>query len=87
VTILGWIIFGLIAGFVASKLVNDRGQGCIVDIALGIIGAVVGGYLYHLIDRTDIIAFHFNIKSFLVAIGGAVVVLLVFHAIRGPRRW
>ncbi len=85
-SILGWAIFGLIAGFVASKIVNDRGQGCILNIALGLAGALVGGFLFHLIDPASDLRFHFNFRSFLVAIGGAIVVLFVYHAITGRRR-
>lgn len=82
---LGWIVFGLITGFVASLVVNDRGEGCIVNIALGFVGALVGGFLYRQITGFDAFAFHFNIMSMLVAIVGAVVVLLVYHAVTGRR--
>ena len=82
---LGWIVFGLITGFVASLVVNDRGEGCIVNIALGFVGALVGGFIYRQITGFDAFAFHFNIMSMLVAIVGAVVVLLAYHAVTGRR--
>jgi uncharacterized membrane protein YeaQ/YmgE (transglycosylase-associated protein family) len=85
-SVLGWIFFGLITGFIASKAVNDQGGGCFVDIALGFVGALVGGFIYRQITGFDAFAFHFNILSMLVAILGAVVVLLVYHAVAGRRR-
>lgn len=79
----GWIFFGLISGFIASKLVNARGQGCIINIALGIVGAVVGGALFSYLGEP--VFFHFSFKSMLVAIVGAVVVLVVWNALTGRR--
>jgi uncharacterized membrane protein YeaQ/YmgE (transglycosylase-associated protein family) len=84
VSILGWIAFGLIAGFIASKIVNDRGEGCFLNIALGLVGAMVGGYIFKMLTGFD--AFHFNLFSMFVAIIGAVVVLLLYHAVTGQRR-
>ncbi|HEY2068576.1 MAG TPA: GlsB/YeaQ/YmgE family stress response membrane protein [Rhizomicrobium sp.] len=80
---LGWIIFGLITGFIASKAVNDRGEGCFTNIALGFVGALVGGFVYRQITGFDAFSFHFNFISMLVAIVGAVIVLLLYHAITG----
>lgn len=81
--ILGWIFFGLITGFLASKIVNAHGQGCFLNIALGIVGAVVGGALFGFLGEP--VFFHFSLKSMLVAIIGAVVVLVVWNAITGRR--
>ena len=78
-SIIGWIVLGLIAGFIASKIVNKSGQGIIMDIVLGIVGAIVGGFLFSLVGVAGITGF--NIWSMLVAILGAVVVLLLYHAI------
>jgi uncharacterized membrane protein YeaQ/YmgE (transglycosylase-associated protein family) len=83
-SIIGWIILGLIAGFIASKIVNKTGEGVVLDIVIGIIGAVVGGFLFSLIGAAPVTGF--NLYSMLVAIVGAIVVLLVYHAIRGNRR-
>ncbi len=44
---LAWIVLGLIAGFIGSKIVNNTGQGLLVDILLGVVGAVVGGFLFN----------------------------------------
>jgi uncharacterized membrane protein YeaQ/YmgE (transglycosylase-associated protein family) len=83
-SILGWIIFGLITGFIASKIVNDRGEGCFLNIALGLVGAMVGGFIFKtLMGFSD---FRFNLTSMFVAIIGAVVVLFLYHAITGQRR-
>jgi uncharacterized membrane protein YeaQ/YmgE (transglycosylase-associated protein family) len=85
VGILSWALFGLIAGFIASKVVNQRGEGCFLNIALGLVGALVGGFLYRLVTHEEVI-FRFGIKPMFVAIIGAIVVLVVYHAISGRRR-
>lgn len=82
-SIIGWLILGLVAGFVASKLVNNQGQGLVLDIVLGIVGAFVGGFLFSLIGASGVTGF--NLYSMLVAIVGAVVVLVVYHAFSGRR--
>lgn len=78
--VIGWIVLGLIAGFIASKLVNKRGEGLPFDILLGIIGAVIGGWLFNAAGATGVTGF--NIWSLLVAVVGAVVFLVVWHVIR-----
>jgi uncharacterized membrane protein YeaQ/YmgE (transglycosylase-associated protein family) len=77
---LAWIILGLIAGFIGSKLVNKRGEGLILDICLGIVGALVGGWLFRTFGARGVTGL--NLYSLLVAVVGAVVVLLVYHAVR-----
>ena len=76
---ISWIILGLIAGFIASKIVNRTGSGFIIDIVLGIIGAIVGGFIFHLFGGAGVTGL--NLYSILVAIVGAVVVLVAYHAI------
>ena len=83
-SIIGWIVLGLIAGFIASKIVNRHGEGFIRDIILGVVGAIVGGWIMAAFGGHGVTGF--NGYSMLVAIGGAVVVLVVYHAIFGPRR-
>ena len=78
--IISWIILGLIAGFIASKIVNREGSGILLDIVLGVIGALVGGYLFELVGHTGVTGL--NLYSMFVAIVGAVVVLVVYHFIR-----
>ena len=78
---LAWIILGLVAGFIGSKLVNKRGEGLILDIILGIVGAIAGGWLFNLFGASGVSGL--NLYSLLVAVVGAVVVLAVYHAVRG----
>ncbi len=83
-SIIGWIVFGLIAGFIASKIVNKSGQGIVLDIVLGIVGAVVGGFLVSFFTGGQWQS-HFDIPSMIVAILGAVIVLFLYHAVVGRR--
>jgi uncharacterized membrane protein YeaQ/YmgE (transglycosylase-associated protein family) len=83
-SLVGWIVLGLIAGFIASKIVNKQGEGILLDVALGIIGAIVGGFLFTRIGATGITGL--NIYSMFVAVVGAVVVLWIYHAIFGRAR-
>ncbi len=82
-SIIGWIVFGLIAGFIASKIVNKQGEGFVVDVVLGIVGAVVGGYVMSFFGGTGVDGF--NIPSMIVAILGAIVVLFIYHAVVSRR--
>ncbi len=77
---IAWIVLGLVAGFIASKLVNKSGEGFFLDIALGVIGAVVGGYLFQMFGMAGVSGV--NVYSILVAVVGAVLVLVIYHAIR-----
>lgn len=79
-SIIAWIILGLVAGFVASKIVNRQGEGIILDIVIGIVGAVIGGWLMTAFGGQGVTGF--NLYSILVAIGGAVVLLVIAHAVR-----
>jgi len=78
-SIIAWLILGLIAGFIASRIVNKAGEGLILDIVLGIIGAVVGGFLFTQFGAAGVTGL--NLYSLLVAIIGAIVVLVIYHAI------
>jgi uncharacterized membrane protein YeaQ/YmgE (transglycosylase-associated protein family) len=82
-SIIGWIVLGLIAGFIASKIVNKTGEGIILDIVLGIIGAVVGGWLFVQFGAAGVTGF--NLYSMFVAVIGAIIVLVVYHLITGRR--
>jgi uncharacterized membrane protein YeaQ/YmgE (transglycosylase-associated protein family) len=84
VSIIGWLILGLIAGFIASKLVNKTGEGVVLDIVLGIAGALVGGFLFTLVGAAPVTGF--NIYSMIVAVIGSVVVLGIYHAVSGRNR-
>jgi len=81
--IIAWIVLGLIAGFIASKIVNHTGSGMIMDIVLGIVGAMAGGFVFSMFGAVGVTGF--NIYSLLVAVVGAVLVLWIYHAIAGRR--
>lgn len=78
--LLAWIVLGLVAGFIGSKLVNKTGEGFFLDVILGVIGAVVGGWLFTRFGMHGVTGL--NLYSLVVAVIGAVVVLVVYHAIR-----
>ena len=78
---LAWIVLGLLAGFIGSKIVNRRGEGLFLDIILGIVGAVVGGWLFNTFGAIGVTGL--NLYSLAVAVIGAIVVLVVYHALRG----
>jgi uncharacterized membrane protein YeaQ/YmgE (transglycosylase-associated protein family) len=80
-SILAWALLGLIAGFIASKIVGGSGQGILLDIVLGIVGAVLGGYLFSAFGATGVTGF--NLYSIFVAVVGAAIVLWIYHAIAG----
>jgi uncharacterized membrane protein YeaQ/YmgE (transglycosylase-associated protein family) len=83
VSIIAWIVLGLVAGFIASKIVNHSGQGVIIDVVLGVVGAFVGGFAFHLFGATGVTGL--NPWSLLVATAGAIVVLVVKHVVMGRR--
>jgi uncharacterized membrane protein YeaQ/YmgE (transglycosylase-associated protein family) len=80
-TLLGWILFGLLTGFIAARVVNRRGEGCILNVVLGIVGACVGGFIFTNIGGRGISGF--DLYSMFVAVVGAIVVLLLYHAFTG----
>ena len=82
--IIGWIVLGGIAGWIASMLVNKTGEGLLLDIALGIVGALLGGWVFTAFGSTGVTGL--NLWSLLVAVAGSVVVLLVYHAFLERRR-
>ena len=79
-SILAWIVLGLIAGFVGSKIVNKSGEGIVLDIILGIVGAVVGGFIFRFFGASGVTGL--NIYSLIVAVIGAVVLLVIYHAVK-----
>jgi len=82
-SILAWIVLGLLAGFIASKLVNRTGSGIVMDLLLGVVGAFVGGFLFTRFGAAGVTGL--NIYSILVATVGAVIVLFIYHALAGRR--
>lgn len=82
-SIIGWVILGLIAGWLGSKIVNKTGQGMLIDIVLGIVGAVVGGVIFSFFGAAGVTGL--NIYSLIVAVIGSVVVLWLYHQFSGRR--
>jgi uncharacterized membrane protein YeaQ/YmgE (transglycosylase-associated protein family) len=86
-SIIAWLVVGLIAGFIGSKIVNKTGEGVVIDIVLGVVGAIVGGFLFNLFGAQGVDGI--NIYSIIVAVVGSIVVLVLYHAIfrnRGAAR-
>jgi uncharacterized membrane protein YeaQ/YmgE (transglycosylase-associated protein family) len=79
-TLLAWIGLGLIAGFIGSKIVNRTGEGILLDILLGVIGAVIGGWLFSMFGHAGVTGL--NLYSILVAVVGSIVFLVIYHAVR-----
>jgi uncharacterized membrane protein YeaQ/YmgE (transglycosylase-associated protein family) len=79
-SVLAWIVLGLIAGFIGSKIVNKSGEGIVMDIVLGIVGALLGGWLFNRFGQVGVTGL--NLYSLLVAVVGAVVLLVVYHMVR-----
>jgi uncharacterized membrane protein YeaQ/YmgE (transglycosylase-associated protein family) len=77
---LAWIALGLVAGFIGSKIVNKAGEGIFIDIVLGVVGAVVGGWIFSFLGATGVTGL--NLYSLLVAVVGAVLFLVAYHGIR-----
>ena len=76
-SIIAWLVLGLIAGFIASKIVNKTGEGLWLDIVLGVVGAELGGWLFSLFGMSRVTGL--NLYSLLVAVVGAVILLFIYH--------
>ncbi len=82
-SIVAWIILGLIAGFIAHRLFNTTGEGIILDIVLGVVGAMVGGFIFNMVGSIGVTGF--NLWSMFVALFGAVVILGIKHMVPGRK--
>jgi uncharacterized membrane protein YeaQ/YmgE (transglycosylase-associated protein family) len=80
-----WLVLGLIAGFIGSKIVNRKGEGILLDILLGVVGAFAGGWLFHIFRARGVSGL--NIYSLFVAVVGSVVLLVLYHAVFRRRSW
>ena len=80
-TIIAWIVVGILGGFIGSLVVNRRGQGIVGDLFLGVIGAVIAGWAFNAFGRAGVTGI--NLYSILVSAAGAIVVLVAYHALRG----
>ena len=79
-SILAWMVLGLLAGFIGSKLVNKTGEGVFLDIVLGIVGAVVGGFLFRQFGASGVTGL--NVYSLVVSVVGAMLFLVAYHLLR-----
>jgi len=82
---LSWVVLGLVAGYIGSKIVNRRGEGIILDILLGVVGAFAGGWLFRIFGEPGVSGL--NLYSFFVAVIGSVVFLVIYHLFRRRRAW
>jgi uncharacterized membrane protein YeaQ/YmgE (transglycosylase-associated protein family) len=81
--IIAWIVLGLVAGLIASKLTGGRSQGLILTCVIGIIGALAGGWVATKLFHIHSLQGFFNLSTWLTAVAGAVVLLLVYHLVSG----
>lgn len=82
-SIIGWAILGLISGWIASKIVDNQGKGLIINLVLGIVGSLVGGWVFSALGAVPVTGF--NLWSLFVSVVGAVIVLVVYHALAGRK--
>ena len=78
-SVIAWIILGLIAAFIGSKIVNKTGEGIFLDIILRIVGAIVGGFVFRTFGASGVTGL--NLYSLFVAVIGAVLFLVIYHAL------
>ena len=76
-SIIAWLVLGLIAGFIASKIVNRQSEGLLINLVVGVVGAEVGGWVFRLFGMSGVTGF--NLYSLLVAVLGAVILLFIYH--------
>jgi len=79
--ILSWIIFGALAGGIAGMIADSKRSGCLYNVVIGIVGAFIGGFLMQFVTGQNI-DFGFNLSSFVVAVLGSIVLLLITGATR-----
>ena len=78
-SIIAWLVVGLVAGWIGSMIVNRGGEGPLLDIVLGIVGAFVGGFLFNMLGHSGVSGI--NLYSIFVAVIGSIVVLVIYHAL------
>jgi uncharacterized membrane protein YeaQ/YmgE (transglycosylase-associated protein family) len=83
-SIIAWIVLGLLAGWIAGMVMRGGGYGILGDIVLGILGAIIGGWITGILTGTDLVN-GFNLMSLLVAVLGAVVLIAISRAFTGSR--
>jgi uncharacterized membrane protein YeaQ/YmgE (transglycosylase-associated protein family) len=81
--IIAWMVLGLIAGLIASKLTGGRSQGLILTCVIGIVGALAGGWLATKLFHIHSLQGFFNLSTWITAIVGAAVLLVLYHLVSG----
>ena len=84
--LLAWIVVGLVAGFLASQVMKGRGSGLLGDLVLGVVGALLGGFLASVLLKMPNAVNGINVMSILVAFIGAVILIALLRAVSGRRR-
>ena len=84
--LLAWIVVGLVAGFLASQVMKGRGSGLLGDLFLGVVGALLGGFLASVLLKIPNAVNGINVMSILVAFIGAVILIALLRAVSGRRR-
>jgi len=83
-SIIAWLVLGLVSGFIGSKIVSRRGAGILGDIVIGVIGAFIGGAIFSFFGAGGVTGL--NLWSLLVSVAGSVVLLAAYYAFTGKRR-
>lgn len=78
-SLIAWLVVGLVAGWLASLIINRRGEGMLLDVLLGVVGAFVGGIVFHFFGHAGVNGI--NVHSIIVATVGAIIFLLLYHAL------
>ena len=81
--IIAWIVLGLIAGLIASRLTGGRSQGLVLTCVIGIVGALAGGWVATKLFHIHGLQGFFNLSTWVTAVVGAAILLLVFHMASG----
>jgi uncharacterized membrane protein YeaQ/YmgE (transglycosylase-associated protein family) len=84
--ILAWIVVGLVAGWLASRVMKGRGSGLLGDLVLGVVGALLGGFLASALLKMPDAVNGINVMSIIVAFVGAVILVALLRAVSGRRR-
>jgi len=84
--LLAWIVVGLVAGWLASRVMKGRGSGLVGDLVLGVVGALLGGFLASTLLKMPDAVNGINLTSILVAFVGAVILIALLRMVSGRRR-
>jgi uncharacterized membrane protein YeaQ/YmgE (transglycosylase-associated protein family) len=83
-SILAWLVVGLLAGWIANMIMSGGAGGLLADLIIGILGAILGGFIMGVVTGRDYIS-GFNLETILVSIGGAIVLIALYRLLTGQR--